>query len=1014
LVGLAVSAAPAQAQQPPPLADNRAVTPAADDLRLPLAEGLARVAEQHDVTFLYASLLLDGKHVPRRAVLPAQLDGQLRRMLAPHGLAFVKVGPRSYAIVARSETPARASATATGLEPALQGTVTGTVTDAAGTPLPGVQVALEGTTQGDVTGGEGQYRIASVPPGDYTLRATFVGYAPETAAISVADGATVTQDFVLREDVMQMEGAVVTGTRTERRQRETTNSVSVLDAQTIQEINPNSQADVLRGVPGIHTEGGGGELASNVFIRGLPAPGQYRYISLQENGMPLISEIRPTTSAQDIYFRYDLNVERMEFVRGGSSALFGVGSPAGIINYISKTGGASNELVLQGQVGQDNLYRFGFNANGPLTEDLRYSLGGYYRYDEGPVVTGLPTQGGQVKGNITYLQDNGYIRLYGKYIDDRAQFFLPFPHDARTQEAATGNDGREITTLNAEGAADFSFENPDGRFLSQMENGILTRGGALQLELVRDLGAGFSLESDARYTSMYHEFNIFIPFPAFQLPGAYADRFGAATDANGDPILGPNQRARYTFTNGDGAFQPMTGGQQNYLVDQGAWNWVRPYTEFAADARVKSEIGTDAFDLNLTAGAYLSRTAVRQRDTHSSVLVEFADQPRLVDLAIENAGPDGTFGTADDTETAVTRNGLSSASNFFLNNEIASNRVGGYLGGEINLNDRFRVDAGLQVGLRQAEFVVEGTGPVGGDGAFGDALAVQNFTWGNGTFTRQQVRSSDVAASIGLNAALTDALNAYVVGSRAYYFPELASLTTSTTIGDIDNEQFWQAEGGLKLGSSQLSGTLAFYFTQINNRFSAGQRQDPQTGNVVVVAQRIGGSRTLGTELTLAYAPDALDGLRLDGMFTYQGHEYTDFPSPGEDGELGTSDDDDFSGNQIRRQPVVMGQGGVSYEAGGFDVRLAAKYTGNRFADEANFQRLDAYTVVNGGLGYTFSFGDTESVRLGLNVFNLFNSRGLTEGDPRLPPGVDPTDQPFFNARPILPRRITAKVTYRL
>ena len=363
--------APAAGQSSALFSETASLPVEARNAELPLETALQRVAKLHDVRFLYRTGMLDEKTVPNKKALPSELHGQLDRLLTPHGLAYAEVGNRSYAVF-RAQAPRPVMGASPPPSRALTGVVTGQVTDPSGAPLPGVQVVLQGTTRGDVTGPEGRYEITEVPAGTYQLRASFVGSAPQTVAINVADGRTVTQNFTLREDVMQMEGAIVTATRTERTQREATNSVSVLGAEEIQTITPNSQADILRSVPGVHTEGGGGEVASNVFVR------------------------------------------------GGSAALFGVGSLAGLINYISKTGGSTPQSTLQAQVAQDNLYRFSFNTNGPLTDDLRYNLGGYYRYDEGPVVSGLATEGLQLKGNLTYLQDAGYLRLHAKYIDDSA------------------------------------------------------------------------------------------------------------------------------------------------------------------------------------------------------------------------------------------------------------------------------------------------------------------------------------------------------------------------------------------------------------------------------------------------------------------------------------------------------------------------------------------------------------------------------------------------------------------
>lgn len=991
-----LASAPAVAQDSGSLLANS--TPVTErTAEITLAEALTRVANLHEVSFLYRPEQIAGKRVTRQKALPARLDGQLDRILKPLGLTHTKVGNRSYAIVSIDERLAPPARTTP--EQIQTGTLQGTVVDEGDEPLPGVQVVLQGTTRGDVTSPDGSYEISGIEPGDYTVQAKFVGYQTQTAQVTITADETVTQDFTLAQAVMEMDGAVVTGTRTERSRKETTNSISVLGAEDIQKITPNSQADILRSVPGVHTEGGGGEVASNVFVRGLPAPGQYKYNPIEEDGMPVQSEGRMTTSARDIYFRYDLNVERLEFVRGGSSALFGVGSPAGIINYISKTGSQTPETIVQAQVGQDNLYRFDFNTNGALSEDIRYNLGGFYRYDEGPVVSGLTTEGLQLKGNLTYLQDNGYVRIYAKYLDDQTQFFLPFPHDRDTGEAAIGNNGEEITTVNSESAADVNFRSPDGVFDSEMEDGITARGTMAMFEFYRDLGNGYTLESKSKWTDMDHTFNIFIPFPAFQVPSEYASQF------IDDPAT---QRAVWSFTNGDGSFTPngqitQNGPQGNFIIDQGAWNWHRPFTDIASDLQLSKAFEGSSISNNFTIGAYLSRTEVEQNDVHSSVLNEFADQPRTLDLVIENAGPDGTFGTNDDFSTPVTRDGLSNAASVYVNNQMTSNKIAGYIGNEATINERLRIDVGFRYELRQAEIIVEGSEAVGTNGEFGEALAVQGFQWGNGQFTRQELRSTDYAASLGLNYQLNDVFNLYGVGARGYFFPEIASLTTGLEIGGVENESFLQGEIGVKAGSPQFSGSFAAYYTKLNDRFASGPRQD-EDGVLRTVALRVGGSRTIGAELTGAFAPQSLEGLRLSGMFTYQDHEYTDF----------VSGDDDFSGNDIRRQPQIMGQAAVSYDGGGFDGQVRAKYTGERFADEANFQVLDPYTIVSVNAGYTFGFTDDQTVRLGLSVFNLFNSRGLTEGDPRVPAGANPLEQPFFNARPVLPRRVTAKITYRL
>src|SRR5688572_10725774 len=83
---------------------------------------------------------------------------------------------------------------------AQSGTITGTVTSTEeGRPLQGVQIRVVGATAGTITRDDGRYSIASVPPGTYTVRATRIGYAPDsTAGVVVTAGAPTTVNFQLQ------------------------------------------------------------------------------------------------------------------------------------------------------------------------------------------------------------------------------------------------------------------------------------------------------------------------------------------------------------------------------------------------------------------------------------------------------------------------------------------------------------------------------------------------------------------------------------------------------------------------------------------------------------------------------------------------------------------------------------------------------------------------------------------------------------------------------------------------
>lgn len=945
----------------------------------PLKETLAELEKKFHVGFLYYSGVGDETYLRNTPRVSDDLELTLVSILNPLNLISVQVGASSYVIAHSSEKKAVLEAFGSA-PPQETGSVAGKITDAAGEPLSGTQVVLVGTNFGDVADVDGNFQIKDVPPGSYSLRASFIGYRSQSVELRVNAGETTTQNFTLALDILNMETVVTTATRTGRVQKEATTSMAVLAARRLEQFQPQSVAEVLRTVPGIHAEEGGGEVAVNSFVRGLPAPGQFRYQTLQEDGIPVRSIPGGFISAEDVFFRYDLNVRTLEVAKGGSSTLFGINAPGGIINYISKTGGQVINSTLRFTGGEKNFYRADFNTNGPLGGNYYFNLGGFYRFDEGPRISGLPTQGLQIKGNVTRLMENGHLRLHFKYLDDRVQFLLPFAHRRETQKPAIDSDG----TQNSAEAADFTIPTPNGIFESTMERGVMTKGGSIMFEYYNEWSDGWSLENKTRWMDMQHEFNIFIPtVPAF--PEAFAGRFKKD----------PADQAIYSFTN-----HPAASFNAEAVVEQGLWARFRPTEELANQFIVQKRLQAGNAQHAFSFGAYLSRTEATDNQIRTFGLFELADQPRLVDLQIQHT---------DGSTTQVTRNGITQVSNNFFNRRFGSNTVAIFGGDELKIGDRWRIDIGARWERQTATVRVEKTQNFDLRTPSDSSLALTRAVFGSGEFVRRNLAFDDFGVAVGINFAVTDYLNVYGTGSRGFVFPELSTFAGNVSLdaqGNFvqpdpkDNEEFLQAEAGVRLASSQWSGTLSGFWVRINDRLQDDIRIID--GKSVQITDAVGTSRTFGLEATGAFAPRAVPGLRLESSLTLQDHEATDF-------KIGNND---FSGKDIKRIPQFMLNSSLFYQLHGIDFMLNWLVLGDRFADDANLQKLDEFGVVTLDAGYTVPFPGGQNVRFGINVYNLFDSEGLTEGDPRLPAGVDPANFPFFNARPVLPLRVKFSATY--
>ncbi|MFI5233135.1 MAG: carboxypeptidase regulatory-like domain-containing protein [Gemmatimonadales bacterium] len=154
-------------------------------------------------------------------------------------------------------------------------TITGHIADSAGAPLPAAMVHLVGTQLGAAGAGNGEYRIANVPPGTYRILAVARGYAADTESVNVTSGTTVEQNFHLRVNVTQLAQIVVSASP---RLAETKGSAldSMRVARNIKYVESGDDirslpslnaAEAAERIPGVSTERDEGE-GKFVQIRG--------------------------------------------------------------------------------------------------------------------------------------------------------------------------------------------------------------------------------------------------------------------------------------------------------------------------------------------------------------------------------------------------------------------------------------------------------------------------------------------------------------------------------------------------------------------------------------------------------------------------------------------------------------------------------------------------------------------------------------------------------------------------
>ncbi len=243
------------------------------------------------------------------------------------------------------------------------GVVGGRVIDkATGEPLAFANVVVEGTELGAATDMNGRYQVINIPPGRYTVTASYIKYNPmSVTGVLIVQDQTMTVDFKLSETVIDV-GRVV---EVRAKKVELVNPTTVVVERIITDEEfrrlPVTQLSELVGMQAGVSQTRGGW----THIRG----GRYDDVSYLIDGVAaqdqvygtLWSSPKPTTDA----------IQSVVVVTGGFDAEYGA-AMSGIIKAVTKEGGRKTSGRLKyytDEVFPNPDLNFGYNR-------LSFSLGG--------------------------------------------------------------------------------------------------------------------------------------------------------------------------------------------------------------------------------------------------------------------------------------------------------------------------------------------------------------------------------------------------------------------------------------------------------------------------------------------------------------------------------------------------------------------------------------------------------------------------------------------------------------
>jgi outer membrane receptor protein involved in Fe transport len=858
------------------------------------------------------------------------------------------------------------------------GTISGKVTDDEGQPLPGALVEIAGTALRATANEAGEFTIDDIPAGPHRVEVTAYSYGTESADVTVNAGQTVTQDFSLRLSLLNMEEIVVTGTTHAERKIESSNTISTLTTEEIQEAAPRSTTEFLRRIPGFtRVESSGGEVNQNISVRGFLG---VETVNFQEDGMPVYPTMHVFFMNADNLIRPDLNISEIEVVRGSDSPIFGSSASAAIVNFINKTGGDELHGAVMGQGGEGGLARFDFNMNGPLTDEWRFNVGGFYRYDHGIRDPSYPgTKGGMLKANVTRLLDNGFFRVSAKYIQDQNLFILPLPFQNPGDPDYINGFPSDGSYTTKEGVnAEVPLPTGDDLVLP-LDEGINTTGGWVTGHVNVTFGDDWNFEDIAQGMSVDHQWNAIAPGSPIFANDYVAGIIGGLVN---DGIVPVGSTGQLFFTN----HRDINGNKLPFDTPNGL---VAPSSQFHVEKPITSF--SNMITVRKTAGrhkiAFGNYFAYYTQDNlwyFPNILMDIRGNPRYLDLVIT---------TPSGEQVDYTKNGFRNFLSTFVNAHGNNTLVAIYGNDEILITDRLRIDVGLRYEHQNYFQVAENTSNFDLDGDPRTVYDIEQF--GNQTFRQFDFNIDDIAYSAGFNYQLKpDQLAIYGSFTHGFWMPALDEFMfeqRQELVELFEPRKTNMIEGGVKYSGREFGLTGTLYYGELKNVISRGVEFD-LAGNPVFVTRPSPDTSGWGLEFEFLTRP--LTGFEIRTAATLVNIE----------APAGAQAQSRYDG----LTPAIIDLE-LAYEVyQNARLSLDWHYVGERFTDPAETVKLESYGYFNLGASYTWPLS---GITIGARVLNLNNSHGFEEGDPRNDPNRGAA-QNLFNARPLLPRRFLVEARY--
>ncbi|ESQ86498.1 hypothetical protein ABENE_18415 [Asticcacaulis benevestitus DSM 16100 = ATCC BAA-896] len=728
---------------------------------------------------------------------------------------------------------------------------------------------------------------------------------------------------------------IVTGVTMKTKKVQSTISTSTITEKDMQILAASGTAQLLANIPGFLPEGGtAGETHNNVQVRGLPQAGGYRYVPNLIDGLPAYEEPEAPFMNNDVFIKPDIMTVRVEAVKGGPGGILYSNALGAAVNYITRTGTDEFEGGYKLELGSDDRVRNDLFVSGPLTKNLTFAVGGFYRTSNGVRDPGFTANaGGQIRGNLKYTSDDGSLTvlLMGQHIDDRTAFYqnVPYAVPATATPGTTAAPFTVDTDLIQNLGLDFGTGTPVSnqtsfyqlydasgkQFTLDIKDGIHPKFDIFTAEVEKVFGNGWKFNANIRSTEGSNGFSAMFQDPpvdtSYLINGN--PRNSGDTGFNGlihsAPYAPWYQNAvavkAYYTDSVTGTDLTTAKAAPAYLANNVPVRGFVEATTLVSDLRLAKNLDLGWSSHDLTFGVYNSHYTYDVFSVFARAYSTIEDSSRKVDFYAVDAN-------GQQVGPSITKDSIVSPALFGLGATSSEQTKALYFLDHLTLlDDRLNIDAGV----RWQELVINrvttnsfNPGNTSANvtpnnvtvGSTNDSLAYKNVAIPNGAPQYDHQKYQGTGWSLGANYRLsggksgegdtaiyaTIAKSFRLPGFEDYIFggPATNASTGAVAQGNLV-EHIMQYEGGIRFANNQFAISLSGFYIDFEAKEILGSTlvdlsasvggtpcsTVPTPANCPVVRDSYHNKlENKGVEFEYYYHPDYLPGLKIQGSIVLQ------------------------------------------------------------------------------------------------------------------------------------------------